>query len=184
MQCSGPLIAHLSATVLVAGFGAAACSGGPPAQFATPSTLPPQSTGTNSPVTAVDPASFPETQAGASAFVNAFFDAYRATFSSGETKPARAFIDPSCSCFTALDDVDRHTQRHEHYEGVTVNFGGLDVQFGPGQALALYYTSGTAGSVVAENGSPVATVHADPPGPLSMRLAWRGRWWITDVRPA
>jgi hypothetical protein len=87
MQCSGPLIAHLSATVLVAGLGAAACSGGPPAQFATPSTLPPQSIGANSAVTAVDPASF---------------DVYRATFSSGETKPAPAFIDPSCGCFPVL----------------------------------------------------------------------------------
>jgi hypothetical protein len=184
MQCSGPLIAHLSATVLVAGLGAAACSGSPPPQFATPSTLPPQSTGTNSPVTAVDPASFPETQAGATAFVNAFFDAYRATFTSGDTKPARAFIDPSCGCFTALDDVDEARAHGEHYEGVAADFGGLDVQFGPGQALALYYTSGTAGSVIAENGSPVAGVPADPPGALSMRLTWRGRWWITEVRRA
>jgi hypothetical protein len=184
MQCRGPLIAHLSATVLVAGLGAAACSGGPPARFATPSTLPPQSTATNSPGTAVDPASFPETQPGATAFVNAFFDVYRATFSSGETKPARAFIDPSCGCFPVLDDIDGYSARGLHYTGVAVDFGGLDVQLGGGQALALYYTSGSAGSVVAANGSPVATVDADPQAVLSMRLVWRGRWWITDVRPA
>jgi hypothetical protein len=184
MQCSGPLIAHLSATVLVAGLGAAACSGGPPAQFATPSTLPPQSTGTNSPVTAADPASFPETQAGASAFVNAFFDAYRATFTSGETKPARAFIDLSCSCFPVLDDIDDARAHGEHYVGVTADFGGLNVNVGGGEALAVYYTRGTGGSVVAADGSPVATVKPDSQAALSMRLVWRGRWWITEVTPA
>jgi hypothetical protein len=182
MQCSGPLIAHLSATVLVAGLGATACSGGPPAQFATPSTLPPQSTATNPPVTAVDPASFPETQAGATAFINAFFDAYRATFTSGETKPARAFIDPSCGCFPVLDDIDEHASRGEHYVGVSVQFGGLDVQLGREQALALYYTSSSGGTVLSGSGSTVAIVDSGPQAVLSMELRWRGRWWITDVR--
>jgi hypothetical protein len=184
MQCSAPLIAHLSATVLVAGLGAAACSGGPPAQFATPSTLPPQSTATNPPVTAVDPASFPETQAGATAFVNAFFDAYRNALASGQTKTARSFIEPGCGCFPVLSDLDAYAARGARYSGVNVEFGGLDVQLGRDQASALYYTSSTAGSVVAANGSPMASVDADARGALTMELSWRGRWWITDVRPA
>jgi hypothetical protein len=182
MQCSGPLFARLSAAVLVAGLGAVACSGGPPAHFATPSSLPPQSTETNSAVTAVDPASFPETQAGATGFIRAFFDVYRATFSSGDTKSARAFIDPSCDCFPVLDLVDQHTRRDEHYSGLSVDFGGLDVQMGPDSALALYYTSSSSGAVVSAAGSPVATLDSGSPTALSMQLSWRGRWWITAVR--
>jgi hypothetical protein len=136
---------------------------------------------TQSPSTA-GPASFPETQAGATAFVNAFFDAYRTTFTSGATKPARAFIDPSCDCFPVLDLVDQHTRRDEHYSGLSVDFGGLDVQMGRDSALALYYTSGSSGTVVSAAGSPIATLNSGSPTALSMQLSWRGRWWITAVR--
>jgi hypothetical protein len=159
---------------------APACSDGSGGAFATPSTMP--TAAATSP--AVDPASFPETQAGATSFVRAFFEAYRATFTSGETKPARAFIDPSCGCFPVLDDIDDARAQGERYVGVSADFGGLNVNIGGGQALVIYYTSGTGGSVVAADGSPVATVKPDSPAPLEMRLMWRGRWWITEVAPA
>jgi hypothetical protein len=83
-----------------------------------------------------------------------------------------------------LDDIDDARAHGEHYLGVTADFGGLNVNVGGGEALAIYYTSGTGGSVVAADGSPVATVKPDPQAALSMRLVWRGRWWITEVTPA